>query len=69
MRLGTLHIVAGLLALLAFLLAFMAAGAFVASALFMILGLLALGWLAYSLIRELTGRDRRPPTTPPARPS
>ena len=46
MKLQTVQIVAGLLAAVAFVLAFMAAGAAVASALFMGLVLAALGWLA-----------------------
>jgi len=56
MRLRTVQIIAGLFAAIAFLLAFMAAGAAVASALFMGLGLAALGWLAYSLIRRVQRR-------------
>lgn len=58
MRLQTVQIVAGLFAAIAFILAFMAAGAAVASALFMGLGLAALGWLAYSLIRRFQRRSR-----------
>lgn len=61
-----LQIVAGLLAAVAFVLAFVAAGAVVASALFMGLGLAALGWLAYSLIRGVLARSRSQTTTPSA---
>jgi hypothetical protein len=59
MKLQTVQIVAGLLAAVAFVLAFMAAGAAVASALFMGMGLAALGFLAYSLIRRVAHRGRR----------
>ncbi|MCV0415072.1 MAG: hypothetical protein DI552_05035 [Brevundimonas sp.] len=60
MKLYTVQIVAGLLAAVAFVLAFMAAGAAVASALFMGLGLAALGWLAYSLIKRVRHRGGAP---------
>ncbi len=59
MRLQTIQIVAGLAAALAFVLAFMAAGAALVSGLFMLLGLAALGWLAYSLIKMVLKRDRK----------
>lgn len=59
MRLKTIQIVAGLAAALAFVLAFMAAGAALVSGLFMLLGLAALGWLAYSLIKMVLKRDRK----------
>nr|WP_314437353.1 hypothetical protein [uncultured Brevundimonas sp.] len=59
MRLQTIQIVAGLAAALAFVLAFMAAGAALISGLFMLLGLIALGWLAYSLIKMVLKRDRK----------
>ncbi|WP_292230864.1 hypothetical protein [Brevundimonas sp.] len=59
MRLQTIQIVAGLAAALAFVLAFMAAGAALVSGLFMLLGLAALGWLAYSLIKTVLKRDRK----------
>ena len=42
MRIQTIQIVAGLLAAVAFVLAFMAAGAVIASSLFMVLGMAAL---------------------------
>ena len=53
MRLRTIQIIAGLFAAIAFVLAFMAAGAAILSALFMGLGLAALGWLAWSLIKRV----------------
>ncbi|QYC10493.1 hypothetical protein [Brevundimonas nasdae] len=59
MRLQTIQIVAGLASALAFVLAFMAAGAALASGLFMLLGLAGLGWLAYSLIKTVLKRDRK----------
>ena len=59
MRLQTIQIVAGLAAALAFVLAFMAAGAALVSGLFMLFGLAALGWLAYSLIKTVLKRDRK----------
>ena len=59
MRLQTIQIVAGLSSALAFVLAFMAAGAALTSGLFMLLGLAGLGWLAYSLIKTVLKRDRK----------
>lgn len=58
MRLKIVQVVAALLAAVAFVLAFMAAGVFVLSSLFMALGLAALGWLAWTMIRKA----RRTPT-------
>jgi hypothetical protein len=50
-----------LAAAVAFVLAFIAAGVFIVSGLFMALGLAAIGWLALSLIRQVrTGRRGRP---------
>lgn len=63
MRLRTIQIVAALLAAVAFCLAFMAAGAALLSGLFMLLGLAALGWLAWSLMKQVgfgSRRRRRP---------
>lgn len=62
MRLQTIQIIAGLFAAIAFVIAFMAAGAAVLSALFMGLGLAALGWVAWSLIKRVRkhGRDVAP---------
>lgn len=51
MRLKTIQIVAALAAAVAFILAFIAAGVLVLSSLFMALGLAAIGWLVWSLVR------------------
>ena len=59
MRLRTVQIVAGLAAAVAFILAFMAAGAAIVSGLFMLIGLALLGWLAYSLIRAVLHRGKK----------
>ncbi len=53
MRLRTIQIVAALSAAVAFVLAFIAAGIFIVSSLFMALGLAAIGWMAWSLIRQV----------------
>ncbi|MDP2765384.1 MAG: hypothetical protein Q8O54_11175 [Brevundimonas sp.] len=60
MRLKTVQVTAALAAAVAFVLAFMASGVFVVSTLFMALGLAAIGWLAWSLVRQVRsgGRDR-----------
>lgn len=60
MHLKTIQVIAALAAAVAFVLAFMAAGIFVISSLFMALGLAAIGWLAWSLVRQVRtrGRDR-----------
>jgi len=60
MRLKTVQVTAALAAAVAFVLAFMAAGVFIVSTLFMALGLAAIGWLAWSLVRQARGggRDR-----------
>lgn len=60
MRVQTSQIVAALLAALAFCLAFMAAGILILSSLFMGLGLAAVAWLAWSLIRHVLSRPRNP---------
>ena len=61
MPLKTVQIVAALAAAVAFLLAFIAAGIFIVSSLFMAVGLAAVGWLAWSLIRQVrTNRRGRP---------
>lgn len=59
MRLRTVQVVAALLAAVFFILAFMAVGVAVVSTLFMGLGLVALGWLALSLIRQVRRTSRR----------
>lgn len=58
MRLRTIQVVAALAAAVAFVLAFMAAGVFIVSSLFMAAGLAAIAWLAWSLIRQVRGRSR-----------
>ncbi len=50
MRPRTIQVIAALVAAVAFILAFMAAGAVLASSLFMLVGLLAVGWLALNLV-------------------
>jgi hypothetical protein len=60
MRLKIIQIVAALAAAVAFLLAFMAAGVVFVSTLFMVAGLAAVGWLAWSLIRQVGSRGRKP---------
>lgn len=61
MRLRTVQVIAALTAAVAFVLAFMAAGVFIVSSLFMALGLAAIAWLAWSLVRQVrTGRRDRP---------
>ena len=58
MRLKTIQVIAALAAAVAFVLAFMAAGVVIVSALFMAVGLAAVGWLAWSLIRQVRERGR-----------
>jgi len=53
MRLRTIQVIAALAAAVAFVLAFMAAGVFLLSSLFMALGLAAVAWLAWSLVRRV----------------
>ena len=53
MRLRTIQVIAALVAAVAFVLAFMAAGVFLVSSLFMALGLAAVAWLAWSLIKRV----------------
>jgi hypothetical protein len=62
MRVQTVQIVAGLLAAVAFVIAFISAGVAVISFLFALIGAAALAWLAYSvakriLMRRTTGRQ------------
>lgn len=58
MRLKTIQVIAALAAAVAFILAFMAAGVLILSGLFMAAGLAAVAWLAWSLVRQVRGRDR-----------
>lgn len=59
MRLKTIQIIAALVAALAFVLAFIAAGILLVSGLFMALGLAAVGWLAWSLVRQVRNHGRK----------
>lgn len=61
MPLTTARVIAVLVAAVAFVLAFIAAGIFIVSSLFMALGLAAVGWLAWSLIRQVRTRRRGRP--------
>jgi ABC-type Fe3+-siderophore transport system permease subunit len=70
MQLKTLQIVAGLGAAIAFVLAFMAAGAMVASLIFALIGAALVAWIAYGVAKTLLDRrlsqDRHgftPPST------
>jgi hypothetical protein len=58
MPLKTVQIIAALIAAVAFVLAFIAAGMFLVSSLFMAVGLAAVAWLTRSLIGQV--RARRP---------
>ena len=53
MRPRTVQVIAALIAAVAFILAFMAAGVLLVSGLFMVVGLLAVAWLAWSMIRRV----------------
>ena len=53
MRLRTVQVIAALIAAVAFILAFMAAGVLLVSGLFMVVGLLAVAWLAWTMIRRV----------------
>jgi len=59
MRLRTIQVIAALAAAVAFILAFMAAGVLLLSSLFMVAGLAAVAWLAWSLVRQVRGRARK----------
>lgn len=58
MRPRTIQVIAALTAAVAFLLAFIAAGMFFVSSLFMAFGLAAIGWLAWSLVQQVKTRRR-----------
>jgi threonine/homoserine/homoserine lactone efflux protein len=58
MRLKTIQVIAALVAAVAFVFAFMAAGIVLLSSLFMVVGLAAIAWLAWSLVRQVRGRAR-----------
>jgi hypothetical protein len=61
MQLRTVQVTAALAAAVAFVLAFIAAGVFIVSSLFMALGLAAIGWLAWSLVRQVRSRRQDRP--------
>ena len=61
MPLKTVQIIVALAAAVAFVLAFIAAGMFLISSLFMALGLAAVAWLTWSLIRQVRTRRRGRP--------
>lgn len=49
----TVQVIAALVAAVAFTLAFMAAGIVLVSGLFMVVGLVAVAWLAWSMVRRV----------------
>ena len=53
MRFKTVQVIAALTAAVAFVLAFMAAGMVIVSGVFMVVGLAAIGWLAWSMVRRV----------------
>ena len=53
MRPRTVQVIAALVAAVAFVMAFIAAGVVLVSSIFMIVGLLAVGWLALSLVGRI----------------
>ncbi|CAN5379255.1 hypothetical protein BH10PSE1_BH10PSE1_23770 [soil metagenome] len=53
MRIQTVQIVAGLLAAIAFIIAFISAGVAVISFTFALLGACAVGWLAYTVAKRM----------------
>ena len=63
MRPRTVQVIAALVAAVAFILAFMAAGIVLVSSLFMAMGLAAVAWLAWSLIRQVRTRPRDRPAS------
>ena len=66
MRLQTVQIAAGLLAAVAFVIAFIAAGIVIVSSIFALIGSVALAWLVYSIARRIlssrAARDIAPTT-------
>ena len=60
MRIHTVQFIVGLLSAIAFVIAFMAAGAAIVSSLFALVGAVLLAWVVYSLARRaLTQRAER----------
>ena len=67
MRLKTIQIVVALTAALAFVLAFIAASIFILSTVFMLVGMAAIAWLAWSVIKQVPALARmREPRAPTA---
>lgn len=64
MRIQTVQIVAALIAAIAFTLAFIAAGAFLLSGLFGLIGAAAVAWLAYLVAARWLSRRRHRDVTP-----
>lgn len=64
MRMKTVQVIAALAAAVCFILAFIAAGILILSALFMAAGLAAVAWLAWSLMRQVRERGRNRTATP-----
>lgn len=61
MRLELIHLIAGLVAAIAFTLAFIAAGAFLLSVLFALIGAGAVGWLAYMIAKRILKTEAKTP--------
>ena len=53
MRFKTVQVIAAQTAAVAFVLAFMAAGMVIVSGVFMVVGLAAIGWLAWTMVRRV----------------
>lgn len=64
MRIQTIQIVAALVAAIAFTLAFIAAGAFLLSLLFGLVGAAAVAWLTYMIATRWLSRRRHRNVTP-----
>jgi len=64
MRIQTVQIIAGLLAAIAFTLAFISAGVALVSFVFAVLGAAAVAWLAYSIARRALAHRQNRDVTP-----
>lgn len=60
MRLSVIQVIAALAAAVCVVIAFIAAGAGLVSGLFMLLAMLALGFIAWTALRRALGYDRAP---------
>ena len=56
MRIQTIQVIAALLAAIAFVIAFISAGAAVVSSIFALIGAVALAWLVYTVARRMLDR-------------